>query len=66
MGLDEIEISNEYIEPDYMVIGEIIGDGTSLCLSKSTGKAYIEDHGEYECKGDFKELLDYVIEFAYG
>ena len=66
LGLDEIEISNEYIEPDYMVIGEIIGDGTSLCLSKSTGKAYIEDHGEYECKGDFRELLDYVIEFAYG
>ena len=50
-GLDGIKIFDEYIEPDYMIIGGIIGDGTMLCLSKSTGEAYIEDHGEYRCFG---------------
>ena len=61
-GLDEIVLSNEYIEPAYMIIGSIIGDGTTLCMEKSTGKAYIEDHGEYQCVGEFKELLEYVMD----
>lgn len=65
-GLDEIILSNDYIEPDYMIIGSMIGDGTTLCLSKLTGEAYIEDHGKYRCMGDFHELLDYVIEFSFG
>ncbi len=65
-GLDEIMVTNGYVEPDYMVIGTIIGDGTLLCLSKSTGEAYIEDHGEYRCEGQFKDLFEYVIELAMG
>lgn len=65
-GLDEIMVTNGYVEPDYMVIGTIIGDGTLLCLSKSTGEAYIEDHGEYRCEGKFRDLFEYVIELAMG
>lgn len=61
-GLDEIVLVNEYIKPEYMIIGSIIGDGTTLCMEKSTGEAYIEDHGEYQRVGDFKELLEYVMD----
>ncbi len=65
-GLNQIIVSSDYIEPDYMIIGGIIGDGTTLCLSKITKEAYIEDHGEYTCYGDFENLLQYVIELAFG
>ena len=64
-GLNEIIVTSEYIEPDYMLIGSIIGDGTTLCISKSTGKAYIEDHGDYRCYEDFKDLFEYVIELIF-
>lgn len=65
-GLDGIILSCEHIEPEYMIIGSIIGDGTTLCLSKENGMAYIEDHGEYRCYGDFKKLLERVIDLARG
>ena len=46
-----------------MAIGEMIGDGMTLCLSKTTGKAYVEDHGKYIEYGDFRDLLEHFIEF---
>lgn len=64
-GLDEIGRDDEYLEDDYISIGEIIGDGTMLCLSKTTQKAYVADHGEYNEKGDFEELLKYFLEFLW-
>ncbi len=65
VGLDGIDLNLSHLEPDYMCIGEMIGDGATLCLSKSTGEAYVEDHGEYKKKGDFKDLLEYLIDFMY-
>lgn len=65
VGLDGIDLHLSHLEPDYMYIGEMIGDGATLCLSKSTGEAYVEDHGEYKKKGDFKDLLEYLIDFMY-
>ena len=62
-GIDSIGAWGEHLEADYISIGEMIGDGTTLCLSKTTGKAYVEDHGKYEEYGDFKDLLEYFIEF---
>ena len=62
-GLDEIGGAWEHLEADYMAIGEMIGDGMTLCLSKTTGKAYVEDHGKYKEYGDFRDLLEHFIEF---
>lgn len=61
-GLDGIVLSNEHIKSDYMIIGGIIGDGTTLCMEKNTGETYIEDHGDYKCMGEFKDLLEYIID----
>ncbi|MBQ7066047.1 MAG: hypothetical protein IJN92_04435 [Lachnospiraceae bacterium] len=36
-----------------------------ICLSKTTQKAYVADHGEYNEKGDFEELLKYFLEFLW-
>lgn len=63
--LEGIVLSDEYIE-DYMIIGNMIGDGTMICLSKSNGEVYIEDHGRYTKKGDFHDFLKYWIDFARG
>ncbi len=65
-GLEGIVLFEEYIEEDYMIIGNMIGDGTMICLSKSSGEVYIEDHGSYTKKGDFHDFLKYWIDFAWG
>lgn len=65
-GLERIIVFDEYIEDDYMIIGNMIGDGTKICLSKSNGEVYIEDHGRYIKKGDFRDFLKYWVDFARG
>lgn len=64
-GLDGIGSYDEHLETDYISIGTMIGDGTTLCLSRTTGEAYVEDHGGYKRRGDFKELLEYLIDFLW-
>ena len=63
-SLNTIGRDDEYLE-GYLSIGEMIGDGTTICLSKTTGNAYVEDHGEYEDHGDFKDFLEYFIDFLW-
>ncbi len=65
-GLEGIVLFDEYIKEDYMIIGNMIGDGTMICLSKSNGEVYIEDHGSYRKEGDFQDFLKYWIDFARG
>lgn len=65
-GLPDLKMNMEHLEPDYIAIGEIIGDGTTICMSKSSGKIFVEDHGKYEDKGIFVEFLDWFIEFLEG
>lgn len=65
-GLQEICVEAEFLEPDYMHVGNMIGDGTMICMSKTTGKVYIEDHGEYDDKGSFTEFLQYFTDFLSG
>lgn len=65
-GLQGLKPSDEYLEADYIQMGEMIGDGTMICMSKSNGRVYIEDHGEYEDKGDFADFLEYFIDFLEG
>ena len=65
-GLQGLNPSDEYLGADYIYLGEMIGDGTMICMSKSNGRVYIEDHGEYEDKGDFAEFLAYFVDFLEG
>ena len=65
-GLQDLNPSDEYLGADYIQMGEMIGDGTMICISKSDGHVYIADHGEYEDKGDFAEFLEYFIDFLEG
>ena len=53
--------SNKYLDDDYFHIGNVIGDGTMICMSKSTGKIYIYDHGKYNEIGNFESLIDWII-----
>lgn len=63
-GLQGLKNLDEYLGADYMLLlGEMIGDGTMICMSKSDGHVYIADHGEYEDKGDFEEFLEYFLDF---
>ncbi len=60
-GLQKINPSVEHLDPDYINIGETIGDGTMICMSKTNGNVYTEDHGKYDDRGDFAEFLkDYL------
>ena len=65
-GLQGLNPSDEYLEADYILLGGMIGDGTTICISKTDGHVYIEDHGEYEDKGDFAEFLEYFLDFLEG
>lgn len=65
-GLQGLNPSEEYLGADYILMGEMIGDGTMICMSKSNGHVYIADHGEYEDKGEFAEFLEYFLDFLEG
>lgn len=65
-GLKGLNPTDEYLEADYIHMGEMIGDGTMICMSKTNGRVYVVDHGEYEDKGDFAEFLEYYAEFIEG
>lgn len=62
-GVQGLNPSDEYLGADYIHLGEMIGDGTAICMSKASGKVYIADHREYEDKGDFAEFLEYFLDF---
>lgn len=65
-GLQGLNSSDEYLGADYILLGEMIGDGTMIGLSKSDGHVYVADYGEYEDKGDFAEFLEYFLDFLEG
>lgn len=65
-GLKGLNPTDEYLKADYIHMGEMIGDGTMICMSKTNGRVYVVDHGEYEDKGDFAEFLEYYAEFIEG
>ena len=65
-GLQGLREQDEFLEADYIHLGNMIGDGTMICMSKSSGKVYIMDHGEYEDKGTFEDFLEYFVDFLSG
>lgn len=62
-GLKGLRVSDEYLDADYIYMGEMIGDGTMICMSKTNGRIYIADHGAYEDKGEFADFLEYFVDF---
>lgn len=60
-GLKQIGIYDEYIHEDYIVMGELIGDGELLCFSKTTGKIIRYNHGKTIEYQDFKEVLNLIL-----
>ncbi len=65
-GLQSLGMDNEFLEAEYIHLGNMIGDGTMICMSKTDGRVYINDHGEYEDKGTFQEFLTYFVDFLSG
>ena len=61
-GLKMIGAYNEYVPNDYVVIGELIGDGEYLCFSKSTGKIIRYNHGKSIEYQSFREILNLILE----
>lgn len=60
-GLKQIAIYYEHIPNDYIVIGELIGDGELLCFSKTTGKIIRYNHGKTIVYQSFKEILSLIL-----
>ncbi|MBQ3565732.1 MAG: SMI1/KNR4 family protein [Oscillospiraceae bacterium] len=56
-GTKMICAKNDYLPEDYVLIGEINGDGCFLGYSKITGKFIVYDHGEMIIYEDFKQFL---------
>ncbi len=51
----------DYVPNDYVVIGELIGDGELLCFSKTTGKIIRYNHGKSIEYQSFKEVLNLIL-----
>ncbi len=65
-GLKGLTVDDEFLKEDYIHLGNMIGDGTMICMAKENGRVYIMDHGEYEDKGTFEEFLEYFVDFLSG
>lgn len=57
-GTKTMSDKNDYLPKDYVLIGEMNGDGCFLGFSKSTGKFVVFDHGEMTSYENFKEFLE--------
>lgn len=60
-GLNEIEINVDGFPEDYVIIGELVGDGVILCFSKGSGKIFTDDHGKVAEYDNFNEILEELI-----
>ncbi len=47
---------------DTIIIGDIIGDGEVICVSKSSKTLFTENHGDICEVDDLNEILDEIIE----
>ena len=49
-------------EEDYLVIGDMIGDGELIILDRRTGHIITNDHGEIDDHETLSDLIDYIID----
>ena len=60
-GLNEIEINADGFLEDYVIIGELVGDGVLICFSKESETIFTDDHGAITEYDEFGEILEEVI-----
>lgn len=60
-GLKIIGTYGDYVPNDYVVIGELVGDGELLCFSKTTNKIVRYNHGKSKEYQNFKEILNLIL-----
>lgn len=56
-----INAKSEYLTEEYVLIGELNGDGCFLCFSKITGMFATFDHGEVIKYENFKKFLESLL-----
>jgi len=57
---DDFLINISGIPNDLIIVGELMGDGELLCISKSDNKLVVVDHDNIE-DADFREILKDII-----
>ena len=57
---DDFLINISEIPNDLIIVGELMGDGELLCISKSDNKLVVVDHDNIE-DADFREILKDII-----
>lgn len=56
-------LSNPILSYDNaIIIGDIIGDGEMICISKNTKEIFTENHGDIYKVDNLNEILDDIIE----
>lgn len=60
-GTKMINAKSEYLPEDYVLIGELNGDGCFLCFSKTTEMFAVFDHGEVIKYENFKKFLNSLL-----
>ncbi len=53
---------NDVVPGEYLVIGEIVGDGERICISKKTGKIVALYHDAVTEYDDFEVIIDAVLQ----
>ena len=64
--ISDFVFDDETVGKDYIIIGELWGDGELLCISKLNHTLVVLDHGEEEVMDDFGEVLDELIRVLKG
>ncbi len=55
--LEQINVDDNECSNDNVIIGEVIGDGTRLCFSKTSGEFIWYDHGKQRKYKEFGDIL---------
>lgn len=60
-GIEGFELDCPEYSDDYVIIGDLIGDGERLGFSKTTGKIVRINHGQIREYNDFAEFLNRMV-----
>lgn len=60
-SLEQVNIDDNECSDDNVIIGEVIGDGTRLCFSKTTSEFIWYDHGKQRKYADFRGILEKLL-----
>lgn len=60
-GIEGIEVNNPQYPEDFIIIGDLIGDGERLAFSKATGKILRINHGQVREYEDFGTFLNKMV-----